>query len=242
MFPHTHLRYQHEPIFQVQRCNCSEGSWPVSGGWIVIPSCLIPSSGSLVLDPSLLVPYPHPIQSCSKRSVSLKNKTVPTLTERADCPIVGPPTHPSCLSLVLPSSTSPATSERAPAKRENSIARCVRGRPRFPSKCPAPQPRQPLLSTGVVGASGLKGSSVPQPGGRGLGLGWAPQETEESGGPPPDLCLKGRLAWAAVRPPLHHDTPAAPPAAAAPGRAPRRTAGSSDLLLSDAGPQPGDHL
>lgn len=191
MFPHPHLRYYHEPIFQMQRCSCSEGSCPVSGRWIVISSCLIPSFGSLVLYPSLLVPYPHPIQSCSKRSVSLKNKTVPTLTERADCPIVEPPTHASCLSLVLPSSTSPATSERAPAKRENSITRCVRGRPRFLSKCPTPQPRQPLLSTGVVGASGLKGSSVPQPGGRGLGLGWAPQETEETRRTTPGPLLKG---------------------------------------------------
>lgn len=111
-------------------------------------------------------------------------------TERVDCPRVEPPTHPSCLSLVLPSSTSPATSGRAPAKRENSIARCVRERPHFPSKCPAPQSRQPLLSTGVVGASGLKGSSVPQPGGRGLGLGWAPQETEESRRTTPRPLLK----------------------------------------------------
>ena len=175
----------------MQRCSCSEGSWPVSGGWIVIPSCLTPSSGSLMLDPSLLVPYPHSIQFCSKRSVSLKNKTVPILTERVDCPSVEPPTHPSCLSLVLPSSTSPATSGRVPAKRENSIARCVRERPHFPSKCPAPQPKQPLLSTGVVGASGLKGSSVPKPGGRGLGLGWAPQEMEESRRTTPRPLLKG---------------------------------------------------
>ena len=241
MFPHPHLRYYHEPIFQMQRCSCSEGSCPVGGRWMVTSSCLIPSSGSLVLYPSLLVPYPHPIQSCSKRSVSLKNKTVPTLTERADCPILEPPTHPSCLSLVLPSSTSPATSEGAPAKRESSIARCARGRPRFPSKCPTPQRRQPLLSTGVVGASGLKGSSVRQPGGRGLGPGWAPQEAGETWRTTPGPLLKGALAWAAVRPPLHHDTPAVPPAAA-PGRAPRHTAGSPDLLLSDAGPEPGDHL
>lgn len=227
----------------MQRCSCSEGSWPVSGGWMVIPNCLIPSSGSLTLDPSLLVPNPHPIQFCSKRSVSLKNKTVPILTERIDCPIVEPLTHPSSLSLVLPSCTSPATSGRTLAKRENSIARCVRGRPCFLSKCPAPQPRQPLLSTGVVGASGLKGSSVPQPGRRALALAGPHRKRRSHGGPPPNLCLKGQLAQAAVRPPLHHDTPAVPPAAAAaPGWAPRHTAGSPDLLLSDAGPEPGDHL
>ena len=213
------------------------GRWQVDSD-IQLPDPKFRIAGALSI-PSGPLPPSHPVllQEISQ----FKKETVPTLTERADCPILEPPTHPSCLSLVLPSSTSPATSEGAPAKRESSIARCARGRPRFPSKCPTPQRRQPLLSTGVVGASGLKGSSVRQPGGRGLGLGWAPQEAGETRRTTPRPLLKGALAWAAVRPPLHHDTPAVPPAAA-PGRAPRHTAGSPDLLLSDAGPEPGDHL
>lgn len=39
---------------------------------------------------------------------------------------------------------------------------------------------------------------------------------------------------------MHHDTLAAPAAAAAPGRAPRRAACAPDMLLPDAGPEPGD--
>lgn len=73
------------------------------------------------------------------------------------------------------------------------------------------------------------------------GLGWAPQEMEAWRTTPKQLLKAGPSqpaggsAW-----PVHHDTPAAAPAAAV-GQAPRRAARPPNLLLQDADPEPGDH-
>lgn len=74
------------------------GRWQVDGD-IQLPDPKFRIAGALSI-PSGPLPPSHPVllQEISQ----FKKETVPTLTERADCPILEPPTHPSCLSLVLP--------------------------------------------------------------------------------------------------------------------------------------------